>query len=657
MNTLRFLFLLIFFINIESETMPINTGHAEVSLIKSSIQHKDKEILLLGIKMDMQEGWHTYWKNPGDSGGPIEVNWNQSKNLEIGPMKWPVPELIPYEPLMTYGYNNLVIYPFEYTQQNKNLSIIEANIDFLICADICVPEKAYIKTNLDDVIYDDSLNLWNSKVPSVTLPVLANVSEDRLELRFSSNAEIDFINFFIDKQNIVLHAQKQSLVKEENNWLLQIPLEDSEEKLEVINGVILINNDAFLINADVNYSSENKSGISFLSALLFAFIGGLILNLMPCVFPIISLKILSFVSMGNESTMTVRKHALSFCSGVILSFLIIGVALIIFKEAGTSLGWGFQLQSPAIVSILSLIMFIIGIILLTDIDIGSSFSRLGSYGSNSIGGSFLTGVLAVVVASPCTAPFMGAALGYALIQPSNETLPIFISLGSGFAAPYFALSAFPNLIKFMPKPGNWMVTLKEFFAFPMFATALWLIWVYSFQVNNSSLITLLGVFLAIGILFWLLLKIKKPILKIFIWLSVITLVIAQSAINSSNGDLSISINNNEISEDFTVWNSNIESEYKDRGQAYLINFTAAWCITCQANDKIALSRPNIKDYLKNNNIEYIVADWTNKNDEILSALEKYERNGVPLYIYWKPGMESSEILPAILTQQILLDSF
>ena len=171
------------------------------------------------------------------------------------------------------------------------------------------------------------------------------------------------------------------------------------------------------------------------------------------------------------------------------------------------------------------------------------------------------------------------------------------------------------------------------------------------------MIALLGVFLAIGILFWLLLKIKKPILKIFIWLSVITLVIAQSIINSSNQGLSISINNNEISEDFTVWNSNIESEYKDSGQAYLINFTAAWCITCQANDKIALSRPNIKDYLKNNNIEYIVADWTNKNDEILSALEKYERNGVPLYIYWKPGMESSEILPAILTQQILLDSF
>ena len=507
------------------------------------------------------------------------------------------------------------------------------------------------------MIYDDSLNLWNSKVPSVTLPVLANIYEDTLELRFSSNDEIDFINFFIEKQNVVLHAQRQSLVREENYWLLQIPLEDSNEKPEVVNGVILINDDAFLVNADGDYSSENKSGISFLSALFFAFIGGLILNLMPCVFPIISLKILSFVSMGNESTMTVRKYALSFCSGVILSFLIIGVALILFKEAGNSLGWGFQLQSPAIVSMLSLIMFIICIILLTDIDIGSSFSRLGSYGSNSIGGSFLTGVLAVVVASPCTAPFMGAALGYALIQPSNETLPIFISLGSGFAVPYFALSAFPNLIKFMPKPGNWMVTLKEFFAFPMFATALWLIWVYSIQVSNSSLITLLGVFLAIGILFWLLLKIKKPILKIFIWLSVITLVIAQSAINSSNEDLSISINNNEINEDFTVWNSNIDSEYKDRGQAYLINFTAAWCITCQANDKIALSRPNIKDYLKNNNIEYIVADWTNKNDEILSALEKYERNGVPLYIYWKPGMESSEILPAILTQQILLDSF
>ena len=199
---------------------------------------------------------------------------------------------------------------------------------------------------------------------------------------------------------------------------------------------------------------------------------------MPCVFPIISLKILSFVALGNESSQKIRQHALSFCFGVLVSFFLIGLALIGLKEAGNYVGWGFQLQSPIIVGILSILMFLIGVVLLTDINIGSSMTKLGAVGSSGISGSFLTGVLAVIVASPCTAPFMGAALGYALIQSSNLTMPIFISLGIGFAAPYFILSMYPQLINKLPKPGQWMVTLKEFFAFPMFATSLWLIWVF-----------------------------------------------------------------------------------------------------------------------------------------------------------------------------------
>ena len=211
---------------------------------------------------------------------------------------------------------------------------------------------------------------------------------------------------------------------------------------------------------------------------------------MPCVFPIISLKILSFVSLGNESKQKIRLHALSFCFGALLSFLLIGLSLILLKQTGNYLGWGFQLQSPIIVGMLSILMFIIGIILLTDINIGSSFTRLGAVGSNSISGSFLTGVLAVIVASPCTAPFMGAALGYALIQPSGETMPIFASLGLGFSLPYLILSLSPGLIKSLPGPGQWMVTLKEFFAFPMFATSLWLIWVFSLQTNKYMLISL-----------------------------------------------------------------------------------------------------------------------------------------------------------------------
>ena len=656
MKLLKIFFLSILFITIKAE--PINTGHAEVSLVKYNYFQSDDENNLIGIKMDMQKNWHTYWKNPGDSGGPIKLEWETDQDIEISEIRWPRPELIPYEPLMTYGYKDFVIFPFKYTKEGNQNSKIKLSVDFLICDDICVPEKALIETSFDEISIDNDLKKWDDLVPNITLPVLAEVKNNFIELRFSYNYEINSAIFFINDQDIVNHPGKQILIKEENNWLLKIPTIGNQPNLNSVNGVLSINDsEGYLINGEINKVDFQTPSISFLQAIIFAFVGGLILNLMPCVFPIISLKILSFVSLGNESNSKIRLHALSFCIGVLISFLLIGLSLIFLKQAGNYLGWGFQLQSPLIVSMLSILMFLIGVILLTDINIGSSLTRLGSIGSNSFSGSFLTGVLAVIVASPCTAPFMGAALGYALIQPSAITMPIFASLGIGFAMPYLVLSMSPNLIKLLPNPGNWMITLKEFFAFPMFATALWLIWVFSLQTNINLLISLLVSILIISLLFWLILKIKNIKIKSIIWMLIFsTLIFEGIYIQSNDKDISELNSSIQYSEDRT-WNSDIEDIFKTNKQAYLINFTAAWCITCQANDRIALSRPKVKQYMKENNIEYVVADWTNKNDEILRALEKYNRNGVPLYIYWKPGMQESQILPAILTEKLLLDIF
>ncbi len=653
MKLLKIFFLFTLIVFIEAE--PVNTGHANVSLVKFNYPESENKNNLIGIKMDMQKNWHTYWKNPGDSGGPIKIKWDTDENIKIGEIKWPRPELIPYEPLMTYGYKDFVIFPFEYIKKDSLNSKIKLNIDFLICDDVCVPEKALIETSLDEIAIDDDLVAWNDLVPSVTLPVLAEIHSQFIELRFSYNDQINLITFFIADQNIVDHPGKQILLKEENNWLLKVPIIAEASNLSSINGVLSINDDEiFLINAEVN-NKDVQSSISFLQAVIFAFIGGLILNLMPCVFPIISLKILSFVSLGNELKSKIRFHSLSFCFGVLISFLLIGLSLIILKQTGNYLGWGFQLQSPIIVAMLSILMFLIGIILLTDVNIGSSLTRLGGIGSNNISGSFLTGVLAVIVASPCTAPFMGAALGYALIQPSGVTMPIFASLGIGFAMPYFILSLNPNLIKLLPAPGKWMATLKEFFAFPMFATALWLIWVFSLQTNNNLLISLLISILIISSLFWLTLKITNKQIQLFIWILIFATISFEGIYITSNEKEDDDLGSLNQYSEYSVWNLNIEEDFKNDNQAYLINFTAAWCITCQANDKIALSRPKVKQYLKENDIEYIVADWTNKNDEILKALEKYNRNGVPLYIYWKPGMQKSKILPAILTEGSLLD--
>ena len=656
MKFLRISFLLFFCIGINAVT--VDTGHANVSLVKFENVQDGKNKTLLGIRMDMQENWHTYWKNPGDSGGPIKVKWSHDDNVSISDLYWPTPSLIPYEPLMTYGYKNFVIFPFEIINSNNKNSFIEASIDFLICDDICVPEKALIKTNLQEIETDNLLYDWFLKVPAQTLPVKASLDEDYINIRFSSPFNVTSAIFFVDNQNIVNHASDQTLTKEENNYLLRVKKIEDIEDFDNLSGVIEINNDeSYIINADIDGGKQNSLNITFLQALIFAFVGGLILNLMPCVFPIISLKVLSFVSMSNQSPSKIRAHALSFCAGVIISFLLIGLLMILLKQAGLYLGWGFQLQSPLVVGLLSLLMFIIGLILLSDINIGSSLTKLGGVGSNdNLIGSFSTGVLAVIVASPCTAPFMGAALGYALIQPSGVTLPVFSALGLGFAFPYFILSASPGLINYLPKPGSWMVTLKEFFAFPMFATSIWLIWVFSLQTSSNELIFLLITILIISLLIWVASKISNQIYKMMLLIFAILVVFFQFKDIPSNEIQSPSALKLE-SFNYVEWNENIENEYQEKNQAYLINFTAAWCITCQANDKIALSRPNIKEYINKNNIEYVVADWTNKNDEILKTLEKYDRNGVPLYIFWKPGMNESKILPAILTEQILLDSF
>ena len=646
-----------FFISSLIFAEPINTGHAEVSLVKNT-QISSNGIVHIGIKMDMQEGWHTYWLNPGDSGGAIDIEWILSDESDVSDVIYPTPHRIPYPPLMTFGYEDQVIFPVDLAVKDLNKDIdITANINFLICADVCIPESAVIKTTLNTIAEDVNLSKWRDQVPSILLPNISSVNENYLELRFSYNKKIDDIYFFPIEENMFIYNPTQDLIREENNWLLKVPLLKGITKN--ISGVLVINDESYIVKTDLNknllpQNLSNFGSITIWQALIFAFIGGLILNIMPCVFPIISLKALSFVSMGGGSSNKVRLHALNFCFGVITSFVAIALAIVFLQKTGSMVGWGFQLQSPPVVALLAILMFIIGLVLLMDINIGTSMTRLGAVGANNTTylSSFMTGVLAVIVASPCTAPFMGAAIGYALIQPSSITVPIFLSLGIGFSLPYLILATFPQLITKIPKPGEWMNTLKEFFAFPMFATALWLLWVFSIQTSIEILISLLICILIISILFWFAGKVKSKNIHITTFLfGLIIVLIELNFINKENAAKA------EIANDIVSvgWDVNTEDKLKKIDQAYLINFTAAWCITCQANDKLALSRPVVKRYLAENNIKYIVADWTNRDDNILKVLKEYGRTGVPLYLYWKPGLEETVILPAILTEDILID--
>ncbi len=626
----------------------VDTGHARISLIKDHSDFVPGTSINIGLKVSMDKGWHTYWRNPGDSGGPIEIDWNLPKGFSVSDIKWPLPEKIEYPPLMTYGYEDFVIYPMVLSiPADYSGDYFEMVADILICADVCIPESGKISSNFLDIESDSLIYEWLESVPSKSLPITTFLNDNNLEIKFTFEKEIKEIYFFPDENNSIDYSSKQNFYKKDDGYFLSIKLFNDE--FQNVSGVLDIDGTGYNVS-NGKFENFNEEGLSLITALIFALIGGLILNLMPCVFPVISLKVLSFVSMGGSSPRKIRNHALVFTVGVIASFMLIALTIVLLKQAGNFVGWGFQLQSPLIVGLLSLVMVFISLVLITDNSFGESLTKLGNIGGSENGyySSFLTGVLAVVVASPCTAPFMGAALGYALIQPSGETVPIFLSLSLGFSLPYLLLAANPKLIDFLPKPGDWMVTLKEFFAFPMLATALWLLWVFSLQVNQILVIFLLIGWLLLALNFWIFQKNYKTINKvIFLGISIFSMIYFLPETEEIETEKNIIIGS------ATEWYEGIEDDLRSKNQPYFINFTAAWCITCQSNEITAFTKDGFKSLLEEKNIEYIKADWTNRNDDITRSLKKYGRSGVPFYVYWEPGFENPKILPAILTDQII----
>ena len=625
---------------------PVETGHAKASLI-TNLQSSSQESFYVGVRLEMQDGWHTYWENPGDSGSPFEAKWTTDTGVIIENVSWPTPQTIPYPPLMTYGYEGDVVFPFQvFRSLDTELTKISLDFDFLICADICIPEQATLTLDLTTASSSDLLDQAIDNLPTKLVKTTSAISGDELKVVFQSPKEFSSAYIFPREGNLFVYTTNQAITAIEDN-IFEITLPLAQEGVESFSGIISLDGQGFQFEEQI----ASSGGMSLWQAILFALIGGLILNLMPCVFPVISLKVLSFVSMGGDDHAKIRNHALAFVGGVMSTFLSIATALMIIRSTGSMIGWGYQLQSPVVVGSLTLIMLGIGMILLTNINVAAGLTNIGSsvQNRNDYSGSFFTGVLAVVVASPCTAPFMGAAVGYALLQPSFATLPIFLSLGLGFAGPYLILAIKPQWISSLPKPGPWMETLKQFFAFPMIATALWLMWVFMVQTSGDALIQLLILGLSLGLAIWMIAAFKGK----WKWLGLTVTFIASIQIFNN-----LPNNANEITQsaDADSWNLSIESDLQANNQAYLINFTAAWCITCQTNEKAALARTSVQDYLAEQNIKYIKADWTNRNEDIALGLAKYERSGIPLYIFWKPGMRNSKILPAVLTEDLLIRS-
>jgi thiol:disulfide interchange protein DsbD len=567
---------------------------------------------------------------------------------------------------MTFGYNDEVILLTEISSdENVQFPLnIQAQVGWFTCKEICIPQEGIVELKITSGNFIPSKNNEeiNNYLDSVPTRFNQEYRVEKLDDKYFLLTDIDKgkhfedIYFFPNEYGLTSYTEDQIYEKNLNSFTLEIKASKAKLNLDRFEGVIETLNSDGKNYYEISFPLQNKvkdDSQNVVLLILFAFIGGLILNIMPCVFPILSIKILRFVEYGENSSSQTYKFGLFYSLGVILSFLLIAFTLLAFKASGEVIGWGFQLQYPLVIAILFYLFVALGFMFMSNLVFGSQLGQLSvaAQVKNESLESFLTGILAVVVASPCTAPFMGSAIGFALLQPSLNSIFIFLSLGIGFALPYLILSIKPALLSFLPKPGAWMETFKQFMAFPMWASALWLLWVLSGQVDPDTVILVLIGGLSISLALWLLERNTSEILLLK-WL-VRLAVLAIFALSIWILPTSYSTQTSQNKQDIT-YSEELLTEYRDDNELIFLNFTADWCITCKVNESVALNSEEVKALIKQKNIRYLEADWTRKNEVIAKKLEEFGRSGVPLYLLY-PSTGEPIILPEILTEDILLN--
>ena len=645
-----------------------NASESNLSLITESDLISSDETILVGLKFKLNPGWHTYWENPGDAGAGATVVWELPPNFTATEILWPGPKKIPVEPLMTYGYEDEALLLTKITSP-KVLTYpvnIRAKVSWFTCKDICLPQEGEVSIKLYQGSKSENkstltLREMEKTVPTdLSSPYRVNLMDNKIFLQFErENAQkITSAYFFPAEYGFISYVANQKLEKNDRSFSLELLPAEVQVKTMNLKGVLKLNLDGATEYYNLDLPLHDNADISppslnLITALFFAFIGGLILNAMPCVFPILSIKILGFIEQSQGSREKIIQHGLVFSAGVLTTFLVVAGVLLFLRSTGDSIGWGYQLQSPLIISLLIYLFVAVGIVFMGNLVLGGQLAKYGvlAQSQRDLAGSFLTGVLAVVVASPCTAPFMGPALGMAFLQPGLGSLFIFLALGVGFSIPYMTLSIFPQLLSKLPKPGEWMETLKQIMAFPMWGSALWLTWVLSSQVELQSVFAVLIGALLVSVCLWLLEKTQNSqglSRNLALFISVFLLAFSLWLIPTSykEGPEEIERNGYEFS-------SERLENLRLNQQAIFLNFTADWCITCKVNEAVALNRESVKKILADKNIVYLKADWTRKDPEIASMLASYGRTGVPLYILF-PSQGKPIILPELLTEDLLV---
>ena len=643
------------------------TKNAKIDiLLAEDLSDIDNEFVI-GLKFKLTPGWHIYWKNPGDSGLPPEINWNLPEGLEFREILWPHPEVAPLDPLTSYGYYDEVVLPIRFFA-NKTFSgdkSFSASISFLICDEICIPEETDIDINLSKLSLLDKKNSekiiddWIKRIPQkAPFNVRAQISNETFKISWDNLQRYESVYFYPEQNGLINYSANQIFKINNNESYLTIdrPIAFKEDT-NFVSGVLQLSQNGsknyFHVSSKldkVSFIEVNKTKpLNFFLAIFLAFLGGIILNAMPCVFPVIALKVMSLINESGKSNSW--KHGLIFTLGIEISMLILLITTIVVKSFGQFVGWGWQLQSSLMSTLLALLFFAIGLILISRVELGNFLTRLGNFNINKSGysNSFLLGFLTVIVATPCTGPYMGAAIGWGITQPIIISSIIFLFLGLGIAFPTLILSIIPQRINILPKPGKWMGYVSQIMGIPMFLTSFWLAWVVFRQTGNEGIIVLAAATLLI-LFSLIMLKFSSRNIKIsslfFALASVILVVIFipeqkdYSAKNVVFGE---------------KWSSERVRELRNNQKDILLNFTADWCLTCKVNERLVLNSKEFISLVENGEIEYLIADWTRYDSAITAELEKYERAGVPLYLYWSKDSDDVKILPALLTKSILYD--
>lgn len=678
---------------------PVNSGNVEGELHSARAAVAPGERFTIVLRQNINEGWHTYWRNSGDSGEPTELTWSAPAGWIAGPLQWPAPEPAPFTTIVNYGYHGEVFFPIEISvPANARVGetvTLTAEAYWLVCSDICIPETATLTLRVpveavgrDDPTWAPRVQQAVAALPRQEAGVEARItagSPARLSIALpDGGGDIRNPHFFTYDRDVMAHSEAQrprvgaaglsfdippgvapnlgqapveGVVTFEQlrggQWIrraMEIVAQPGEALAGTAEDRAVITDDyplAEIENAAWPAEAPQLTPLAVLVTLGLAFLAGLILNIMPCVLPVLSVKALAFAH--GAHTGQARRHGVLFLAGVLTTFLALAGLLIALRAGGEALGWGFQLQEPWVIAGLALLFFVIGLNLVGVFEFGGGgVENLGA-GLAARGGdlgAFFTGALAVVAATPCTAPFMGGAIGAVLTQSTLVTLLIFTFLALGFALPLTLLHFAPALQKLIPKPGDWMERVRNVLAFPMFVTAALLAWVLAEQTGSGGVLALLVVATAVGFAFFVGRWGR-------VWLVIGVIAVLGTAALTWRPLLGIE-RAAALAEE--PWSPERVAQLRSEGRGVFVNFTAAWCITCKVNEGAALSSRRVALAFADEGVVYLKADWTNRDDIIAAALAEYGRVGVPLYLFYPAGGGDPVVLPQVLNENLVIET-